>query len=80
MRDDRDDHQWQSDLQLVHQALYQKCLELGGLPSAEHGIGTAKVSYYNDAIPETNRQLMRAIKQQFDPKNLLNNQVYTTII
>ena len=80
LRDDRDDHQWQSDLQLVHQALYQKCLELGGLPSAEHGIGTAKVSYYNDAIPETNRQLMRAIKQQFDPKNLLNNQVYTTII
>lgn len=80
LRDDRDDHQWQSDLQLVHQALYQKCLELGGLPSAEHGIGTAKVSYYNDAIPETNRQLMRAIKQQFDPKNLLNNQIYTTII
>ena len=80
LRDNRDDHQWQSDLQLVHQALYQKCLELGGLPSAEHGIGTAKVSYYNDAIPETNRQLMRAIKQQFDPKNLLNNQVYTTII
>ena len=80
LRDDRDDHQWQSDLQLVHQALYQKCLELGGLPSAEHGIGTAKVSYYNDAIPETNRQLMQAIKQQFDPKNLLNNQVYTTII
>lgn len=80
LRDDRDNHQWQSDLQLVHQALYQKCLELGGLPSAEHGIGTAKVSYYNDAIPATNRQLMRAIKQQFDPKNLLNNQVYTTII
>lgn len=80
LRDDRDDHQWQSDLQLVHQALYQKCLELGGLPSAEHGIGTAKVSYYNDAIPATNRQLMQAIKQQFDPKNLLNNQVYTTII
>ena len=80
LRDDRDDHQWQNDLQLVHQALYQKCLELGGLPSAEHGIGTAKVSYYNDAIPATNRQLMRAIKQQFDPKNLLNNQVYTTII
>ena len=80
LRDDRDDHQWQSDLQLVHQALYQKCLELGGLPSAEHGIGTAKVSYYNDAIPATNRQLMRAIKQQFDPKNLLNNQVYITII
>ena len=80
LRDNRDDHQWQGDLQQVHQALYQKCLELGGLPSAEHGIGTAKVSYYNDAIPETNRRLMRAIKQQFDPKNLLNNQIYMTMI
>ena len=80
LRDDRDDKQWDTDLQQVHQALYQKCLELGGLPSAEHGIGTAKVSYYNDAIPKANRQLMRAIKQQFDPKNLLNNQVYMTMI
>ena len=80
LRDNRDECQWQNDLQQVHQLLYQKCLELSGLPSAEHGIGTAKVSYYNDAIPEKNRQLMRAIKQQFDPKNLLNNQVYTTII
>lgn len=80
LRDDRDDKQWDTDLQQVHQALYQKCLELGGLPSAEHGIGTAKVSYYNDAIPKANRQLMLAIKQQFDPKNLLNNQVYMTMI
>lgn len=80
LRDSRDDKQWQSDLQNVHQALYQKCLELGGLPSAEHGIGTAKVSYYNAAIPEANRHLMRTIKQQFDPKNLLNNQVYMTVV
>ncbi|MCX8660838.1 FAD-binding oxidoreductase [Gilliamella sp. B2772] len=80
LRNDRDDKQWDTDLQQVHQALYQKCLELGGLPSAEHGIGTAKVSYYNDAIPKANRQLMHAIKQQFDPKNLLNNQVYMTMI
>lgn len=80
LRDGRDDKQWDTDLQQVHQALYQKCLELGGLPSAEHGIGTAKVSYYNDAIPKANRQLMHTIKQQFDPKNLLNNQVYMTMI
>lgn len=80
LRDGRDDKQWDTNLQQVHQALYQKCLELGGLPSAEHGIGTAKVSYYNDAIPKANRQLMHAIKQQFDPKNLLNNQVYMTMI
>lgn len=80
LRDDRDDKQWDTDLQQVHQALYQKCLELDGLPSAEHGIGTAKVSYYNDAIPKANRQLTRAIKQQFDPKNILNNQVYMTMI
>lgn len=80
LRDDRNNKQWDTDLQQVHQALYQKCLELGGLPSAEHGIGTAKVNYYNDAIPKANRQLMHAIKQQFDPKNLLNNQVYMTMI
>ncbi|OCG09225.1 hypothetical protein A9G13_02635 [Gilliamella sp. wkB178] len=78
LRDGRDEHQWQQALALIHHAIYQKCHELGGLPSAEHGIGTAKVQYFNAAIPEANRQLMRLIKQQFDPNNILNNQVYVT--
>lgn len=76
LRDGREQAQWQRSLEQVHCALYLKCHQLGGLPSAEHGIGTAKVNYFKQAIPEENRQLMQVIKQQFDHKNILNNQVY----
>ena len=78
LRDGRDDKQWSEVLEQIHNALYQKCHELGGLPSAEHGIGTAKVKYFNNAIAQENRQLMQLIKQQFDPNNILNYQVYIT--
>lgn len=76
LRDDRNDTEWASKLNEVHNGLYQKCIELKGLPSAEHGIGTAKVAYYNAAIPLENRLVMEQIKQLFDPNNILNNRVY----
>ncbi|MDF7667008.1 FAD-binding oxidoreductase [Orbaceae bacterium ESL0727] len=80
LRDNLDDKEWSRKLKMVHDGLYQKCLEFGGLPSAEHGIGTAKVAYFNDAIPLENRQIMEQIKQLFDPKNILNNRVYRQMI
>lgn len=52
--------------------LYAKVSELGGLPSAEHGIGIAKRDYFLKMTSETNIKYMRKIKQVFDPKNLLN--------
>lgn len=76
LRDQLDDEQWSIKLREVHDGLYQKCNELKGLPSAEHGIGIAKVKYFNAAIPLENRLLMQTIKQSMDPNNILNNQVY----
>lgn len=76
LRDDLDHQQWVTQRQFIHEKLYQKCHELNGLPSAEHGIGTVKVQYFNDALPVENRVLMRNIKQTLDPKNILNNLVY----
>lgn len=78
LRDKLNDQQWSIKLREVHDKLYQKCHELNGLPSAEHGIGTAKVKYFNAALPPENRLLMQTIKRSLDPKNILNNQVYIT--
>lgn len=79
LRDQLDETEWMIKLQQVHDALYHKCHELKGLPSAEHGIGTAKVKYFNAAIPLENRLMMQKIKRDFDPNNILNNQVYMKI-
>lgn len=46
--------------------------DLGGLPSAEHGIGTAKKEYFEKLTPDTNLKYMREIKRVFDPDNRLN--------
>lgn len=51
---------------------YTKAAELGGLISGEHGIGSAKVAYLEEAYGPVVMELMRGIKKVFDPKMLFN--------
>ncbi|UCH52531.1 MAG: FAD-binding protein [Pseudomonadota bacterium] len=52
--------------------VFDTVLALGGTLSGEHGIGLAKRQYVDRAIDPATLALMRAIKQQFDPKGILN--------
>ena len=72
LRDKLDENKWHLRLEAVFQDLYQKARELGGQVSGEHGIGFAKKSYLADSIPSVNLALMAAIKNAFDPRNILN--------
>jgi len=47
-------------------------LDLGGAISAEHGIGTAKKSYYLRLEDPVKVELQRRIKAAFDPNGILN--------
>ncbi len=49
-----------------------RVLALGGTLSGEHGIGTEKRRFIPQEIDAPTLALMRAIKQQFDPRGLLN--------
>ena len=53
-------------------AIMSQVLELGGTLSGEHGIGTEKRRFIPQEIDAPTLALMRAIKQQFDPRGLLN--------
>ncbi|MBO0776065.1 MAG: FAD-binding protein [Actinobacteria bacterium] len=44
----------------------------GGAVSGEHGIGTAKVSYFLELADPVAVSLMRQVKDAFDPKGILN--------
>ena len=71
-RDDLGDAEWEKTLTVCFDKMYQKAQELGGLVSGEHGIGHAKKGYLHRQYGDTPMNLMRGIKQVFDPKNILN--------
>ncbi|NJD57543.1 MAG: FAD-binding protein [Nitrospirae bacterium] len=52
--------------------IFRITLELGGTISGEHGIGLTKQNYISMEIHPAELELMKKIKQAFDPKNLLN--------
>lgn len=52
--------------------VFELVLELNGTISGEHGVGMEKRDYVGREIDNTTLNLMRQIKTQFDPNNILN--------
>jgi D-lactate dehydrogenase len=52
--------------------IFETVLDLGGTLSGEHGIGYEKRAFVGLEIEPVTLDLMRRIKQQFDPKGILN--------
>jgi glycolate oxidase len=52
--------------------LFRFVLSLGGTLSGEHGIGITKAAFLPLEIDPPTLQLMRRLKQLFDPNNILN--------
>ncbi|QIK69656.1 FAD-binding oxidoreductase [Erysipelothrix sp. HDW6C] len=72
MRGNLDQATWDEKRHLILDKLYAKIAELGGLPSAEHGIGLIKKPYFEAMTAPVNLEAMRAIKNAFDPHHRLN--------
>lgn len=71
-KDDLSDSDFEKNLELIFDEMYDKAKEVGGLVSGEHGIGYAKKKYMNSVLGEEQVNLMRGIKNVFDPNNILN--------
>ncbi len=56
----------------VNEIIYAPISSMGGSVSAEHGIGVHKKPYLRHARTKVEIDLMRQIKQLFDPKGILN--------
>lgn len=52
--------------------VFELVLELNGTLSGEHGVGMEKRDYVGREIDASTLNLMRQIKSQFDPNNILN--------
>lgn len=71
-RDGLDDVQWENRKDKAFSLMYEKSKEMGGLVSGEHGIGLDKKKYLLDMLGDRQLELMRGIKNVFDPKGILN--------
>ncbi len=71
-KDDLPDHIWKEKIKFGFDQMYRKAFEFGGMVSGEHGIGYAKKPYLRQQLGDTQIQLMKGIKQVFDPRNILN--------
>ena len=66
---------FQKDEETRHQflrAMFELGMSLGGAISGEHGIGRAKKKYFLELENPVKIELMRGIKNVFDPGNILN--------
>jgi glycolate oxidase len=52
--------------------VFRMALDLGGTLSGEHGVGTLKMPYMQEAMGDVSLDVQRRIKGALDPQNILN--------
>lgn len=67
-----DDEQEVKRAEICLDKIFDLVIRLNGTLSGEHGIGSEKRAFVNKEIDDTTLALMKSIKRQFDPNNILN--------
>lgn len=62
----------EATLNEMRKKMYQTTVSLGGMITAEHGIGLSKTEYLRLALDTSQINVMEQIKSVFDPRNILN--------
>lgn len=69
---DSRDHDEMERVEKAFAEIFQKAIELGGTITGEHGVGAMKAPYLEWKLGKEGVDAMRAIKQSFDPNNIMN--------
>jgi len=56
----------------VKRRIYARAVEMGGVISGEHGVGKTRLGDIEMCLDAKSLQLMRGLKQLFDPNNVLS--------
>jgi glycolate oxidase len=69
---DRSNHDELSRAEKAVEEIFKATVDFGGTISGEHGIGIAKAPYLFLEVGEKGIEVIKRIKQAFDPNNILN--------
>lgn len=72
LKESMPDDLWEAVVPVVVEQLYRLTLSLGGMLTGEHGIGLTRRQYLPLALDAAQIEVMRGIRQVFDPNNILN--------
>ncbi|HNP98838.1 MAG TPA: FAD-linked oxidase C-terminal domain-containing protein, partial [Bacteroidia bacterium] len=72
IKEEMSDEAWANEVPKGIREIFQLCVQLGGTISGEHGIGYVQKNYMNIPFSSTQMNLMKGIKNLFDPKGILN--------
>lgn len=70
--DSLSDQDFDDRVERITEKAYQRCTEIGGVISGEHGIGFERSKYLPMQVGEDGIALMQGIKRVFDPNLILN--------
>lgn len=69
---DQRDEEEMKRVEMAVEEIFKAALELGGTLSGEHGIGTMKAPFMKLELGDVGLEMMKRIKESWDPKNILN--------
>lgn len=72
LKDQLTDEQWNTTVIQGIREIFQLCFQLGGTISGEHGVGLVQKNYLDIVFTQKHLELMKGIKQVFDPKGIMN--------
>lgn len=72
IKGDLSEEQWNKELPKAIRAIFELTVSLGGTISGEHGIGYVQKSYMDIPFTSTSLDIMKSIKDVFDPNGILN--------
>ncbi len=72
IKGDLTDEQWQNDIPKGIREIFELTVGLKGTLSGEHGIGFVQKKYMDIAFSDVQLNLMKGIKNVFDPNGILN--------
>lgn len=72
VKGDMSEEDWNNKLPIAIRELFTETVRLGGTLSGEHGIGYVQRGYMDIAFNAPQMELMKGIKQLFDPRGIMN--------